>query len=340
MTRSPVHVLPARSKLWVTKRDGRPQRIHSRKIENRLERLCYGLDTKGLDLMGICFKVVDGLTAGISTSSLDTMAARACADMQHVHRDYGTLATRIQVNNLHKETSKRFSGVMELLHAKGIVAADLMCTVRKHGPVLDSSIIHARDSYLTYAGLRSLEERHLLRVEGKAVERPQHMFMRIAVALHADDVPMVLQSYDAMSRGKVVHQAGTITSARRSLASGGGQPVVAVALSAFVKSEAGAATFTFDHAALTSAVTHACKEAERLAAGGTFCASGVDWVGITRAMGSSAPAMDDVRASFESGLTRPGRAAVALRIEPGEASLFGYDGACFTVECPAHEGGK
>jgi hypothetical protein len=330
MTRPPVPVLPAHAKLWVTKRDGRPQKIHSGKIAKRLERLCYGLDAHALDISGVCFKVVDGMTAGVATSALDSMAAKACAALQSVNPDYGALATRIQVNNMHKETPKKFSKVVELLHENGMLSSDVVDSVRRHAAVLDSAIIHDRDSKLTYAGLCLLEERHLARVKGRVVERPQHMFMRAAISLHVDHPELAIQSYDAMSRGRVVRPVGLIAAAgSRSGSECNGQPAaVSVALSHFViRRDVGAPQF--DHDGLKAAVAGACQEMR-----GTYLISGCHWEGVTAFSGLSTT-LEEVRGTFASALPHPWREAPTSPGISGECLIFGHGVASFTMECQA-----
>lgn len=102
--------------MYVIKRDGRSEIVHFDKITSRINKLCYGLDPNHVDAALISQKVVPGLYPGVTTVELDELAAQTAASLATRHPDFSTLAARISVSNLHKQTSKVFSEVVEILH--------------------------------------------------------------------------------------------------------------------------------------------------------------------------------------------------------------------------------
>lgn len=102
--------------MYVIKRDGRRENVHFDKITSRINKLCYGLDPVHVDAAIISQKVVPGLYPGVTTVELDELAAQTAAALATKHPDFSTLAARISVSNLHKQTSKVFSEVIEVLH--------------------------------------------------------------------------------------------------------------------------------------------------------------------------------------------------------------------------------
>ena len=102
--------------MFVLKRDGRKETVHFDKITSRINKLCYNLDPKHVDASVISQKVVQGVYPGVTTVELDELAAQTAASLSTRHPDYSTLAARISVSNLHKQTSKVFSEVVEELY--------------------------------------------------------------------------------------------------------------------------------------------------------------------------------------------------------------------------------
>ena len=180
--------------MLVVKRDGRRESVKFDKITARIDRLCYGLDMRYVDAVEVAKKVIDGLYDGITTVQLDNLAAETCASMTTKHPDYARLAARIAVSNLHKETSKSFSNTMKRLYTyddpktgenAALISKDVYEVIRKNANLLDSSIIYERDFSYDFFGFKTLERSYLLKLDGKVVERPQHMLMRVAVGISA-----------------------------------------------------------------------------------------------------------------------------------------------------------
>ena len=128
---------------------------------------------------------------------------------------YGVLATRVTVSNLHKETLPEFSATMRCLHRHEIqlVSDELMDVVREHGELLDAAIDYQRDYDFDYFGIKTLEKAYLIRVDNVVAERPQHMFMRVALGVHGRNVERAIETYDLMSRRFFVHATPTLFNA-------------------------------------------------------------------------------------------------------------------------------
>src|SRR6478609_6324316 len=209
-------------KIHVKIRGGKTEFVDYNKITARIKRLCWGLDMEYIDLASIVMKVIQGLYSGVSTWELDNLAAETCAVMSTDHPDYGTLAARIFVSNLHKETDKDFSNVVEKLFRHihpltkkwmPLVSEQFYNDVMANKDAIDSAIIYDRDFSFSYFGLKTLEKAYLLKINEKVVERPQHLLMRVAVALHNQNMEKVLETYEAMSRKYFIHATPTLFNA-------------------------------------------------------------------------------------------------------------------------------
>ncbi|XP_033224570.1 ribonucleoside-diphosphate reductase large subunit-like [Belonocnema kinseyi] len=212
----------AKGKMFVLKRNGRKEEVHFDKITSRIQKLCYGLDMDYVDPPAITFRVINGLYSGVSTVELDNLAAETAATLTTKHPDYAILAARIAVSNLHKETKKAFSEVIyDLRHMvdqqskKEIPMINETCynIIQKHADRLNSAIIYDRDFSYNYFGFKTLERSYLLKINGKVVERPQQMLMRVAVAVHREDIDKVIETYNYLSERYFTHASPTLFSA-------------------------------------------------------------------------------------------------------------------------------
>lgn len=199
--------------MYVTKRNITRQKFKSDKILNRLQNLCYDLDMKYIDIGLITKKVTDGLYDEIKTTEIDNLSAEICASMIVNHYDYGKLAARIAISKLHKETKSEFSEVMKDLHGHGIISDAFYINVLKNIHVWDSLIKHKRDFNFNYFGFKTLEKSYLLKIKDTIVERPQYMFLRVAIAIHKDDLDKILETYKLMSEKYFIHATPTLFNA-------------------------------------------------------------------------------------------------------------------------------
>jgi len=205
--------------MHVIKRDGRREEVQFDKITWRIRKLCYGLNPDFVDPVKITMKVIEGLYDGVTTSALDELAAQTAAYCSTQHPDFSVLAARLAVSNLHKNTLKCFSDTVELLHsnvnrqtgqASALIADDVFEIVMANKDILNSSIIYDRDFSYDYFGFKTLERGYLLGINGKTVERPQHMLMRIALGIHKEDIGAVLETYELMSLKYFTHATPTM----------------------------------------------------------------------------------------------------------------------------------
>ncbi|KAE9976571.1 ribonucleotide-diphosphate reductase subunit rnr1 [Venturia inaequalis] len=208
--------------MFVYKRDGRKERVQFDKITARVSRLCYGLDPEHVDPAAITMKIISGVYQGVTTIELDNLAAETAAYMTVTHPDYAILAARIAVSNLHKQTKKQFSAVIQDLYdyinpknnKKCPMISDITYkTVMKHADELNSAIVYDRDFNYQYFGFKTLERSYLLRISGKVAERPQHMIMRVAVGIHGEDIESAIQTYNYMSNKYFTHASPTLFNA-------------------------------------------------------------------------------------------------------------------------------
>jgi len=208
--------------MLVIKRDGRKESVKFDKITARIEKLSYGLNTEFVKTIEIAKKVIDGLYDGVSTQELDELASETAATLTTKHPDFATLAARIAVSNLHKTTSKSFSSTMKRLYTyvnpktgenASLLSKEVYGVINKNAALLDSSIIYDRDFSYDYFGFKTLEKSYLLKLDGKVVERPQHMLMRVAIGIHMDDLDSVLETYNLLSEKWFTHATPTLFNA-------------------------------------------------------------------------------------------------------------------------------
>lgn len=192
------------------------------KITARINKLSYGLDTNFVDPIKISKKVIEGVYDGVTTTELDNLAAETAASMTPVHPDYAILASRIAVSNLHKNTDKHFSVIMDRLfnyvnpktgEKAPLIADDVYEVIVDNAELLDSTIIYDRDYNFDYFGFKTLERSYLLKLDGKVAERPQHMYMRVAIGIHKGDIENVIKTYNRLSEGWFTHATPTLFNA-------------------------------------------------------------------------------------------------------------------------------
>ncbi|MCC6702129.1 MAG: ribonucleoside-diphosphate reductase subunit alpha [Fluviicola sp.] len=207
--------------MYVIKRDGRKEAVKFDKITARIIKMCYGLDPL-VSPEAVAMKVIEGIYDGVTTTVLDNLAAEVAAAKTMDHPDYALLASRIAVSNLHKETKKSFSEVMEDLYKyidpktgqrASLIADDVYEVIQNNKELLDSSIIYDRDFRYDYFGFKTLTRSYLLRTNGEIAERPQQMLMRVAVGIHKADLEQAIKTYNLMSEGWFTHATPTLFNA-------------------------------------------------------------------------------------------------------------------------------
>ena len=208
--------------MLVVKRDGRRESVKFDKITARIEKLCYGLDSQYVIPVEIAKKVIDGIYDGVSTVQLDDLASEIAATMTTKHPDYAILAARIAISNLHKVTSQSFVNTMKRLYTyidprtgenASLISKEVYGVVVKHAKQLDAAVDYTRDFNYDFFGFKTLERSYLIKLDGKVVERPQHMLMRVAVGIHGDDIEAAIETYNLMSEKWFTHATPTLFNA-------------------------------------------------------------------------------------------------------------------------------
>ncbi|GAA4066825.1 ribonucleoside-diphosphate reductase subunit alpha [Flavobacterium cheonanense] len=207
--------------MYVVKRDGHKEPVMFDKITDRIKKLCYGLNDR-VDAVKVAMRVIEGLYNGVTTSELDNLAAETAASMTISHPDYAQLAARIAISNLHKNTNKSFSETMnEMYHYVNprtnqeapLLSEEVHKVIQENAEFLNSHIIYNRDFNYDYFGFKTLERSYLLKINGKIVERPQHMLMRVSVGIHLNELESVIETYDLMSKKFFTHATPTLFNA-------------------------------------------------------------------------------------------------------------------------------
>ncbi len=205
----------------IVKRNGTTEPLKLEKISSRIKKLTYGLNER-VDPDKVSTKVVSGLYDGVSSTELDQLSAETAASMVTVHPDFGKLAARIAITALYKDVEKDFSVVAKKLYdyinpktgdSAGMISDEVYDVIQKNSQALDAMIVHDRDFNFDYFGFMTLRKSYLLKVDGKAAETPQHLYMRVAVGIWRDNLEMVQKTYDMLSQGLFTHATPTLFNA-------------------------------------------------------------------------------------------------------------------------------
>lgn len=208
--------------MFVVKRNGKKEPVQFDKITARIKKLCYGLNEKFVDPHQMTMEVIRGMKDGITTPELDNLAAETAASFTVRHPDFAVLAARIAVSNLHKNTKKSFSETVQALYDyldpktgenAQLISDEVNQLIQANADRLDSAIIYDRDYNFDYFGFKTLERSYLLKINGKVVERPQHMLMRVSIGIHGTDIDAAIETYNLMSEKWFIHATPTLFNA-------------------------------------------------------------------------------------------------------------------------------
>ena len=206
--------------MYVTKRNGKIEVVSFDKIQRRIKTIGNEHHLK-LNYAALAMKVIDQLYNKISTTKIDELSAEQCASMASIHPDYNLLAGYIIVSNHHKNTPKTFSGAMTKLYQykdkhglhSPLVSEEFYKIVKKHSATFDSMCDYSRDFIIDYFGFKTLERAYLIKVDKVSVERPQHMWLRVAIGIHGENLEKVKETYDGMSQKYFTHATPTLFNA-------------------------------------------------------------------------------------------------------------------------------
>ena len=194
--------------IYVTKRDGNRVPVSFNEVLTRIQKLADGLSHVNPDL--VAQKVCNQIQDGIKTSELDEFAAEVCAMMQaRYHPNYGKLAARLVIDNHQKKTPSRLIDSAQVLFDDGVISEEYYTCAQNLE--LETMIDYSRDFMFEYFGFKTLENGYMLkRRDGRIWERPQHMWMRVAIQLHGSQCEKVKETYDALSHGFFIHATPTL----------------------------------------------------------------------------------------------------------------------------------
>ena len=206
----------------VIKRNGKKETISFDKILNRIKKLgIEGDDELNVNYTDLSMKIIDRLYDGISTTLIDELTAQQCASLATTHPDYGVLASRIMISNHHKNTTDDFHKICKQLYEfkdihkenHPIIAKQHMDIIDKYSQEFENMIDYKRDYLIDYFGFKTLERAYLLKINSVIVERPQHMWLRVAIAIHKENIEKVKETYDFMSQKYFTHATPTLFNA-------------------------------------------------------------------------------------------------------------------------------
>ena len=192
----------------VIKRSGRIEDMGFDNVTNRIKNLTSGLSDK-CDSQKIAQQVFSSMYDNITTQEIDILSAEICIGLITSDPDYEVLATRIIASNIHKVCPNNFHLAMRKLQKAKIITDEVVEVAQQ----VKDCIKTDRDFDFGYFGLKTLEKGYLQRVEGKLIETPQYLFMRVAIGIHGKDIPAVLETYDKMSQGLFIHATPTLFNA-------------------------------------------------------------------------------------------------------------------------------
>jgi ribonucleotide reductase alpha subunit len=218
-----VHIMSItniKDEMRVLKRNGKYESIGFDKILKRVKSIGQECGIK-LNYTMFVMKVIDQLYDGIPTSKIDELTAEQCASLSIQHPDYNTLAGRLIISNHHKNTNSSFFLVMKKLYQFKDVHGKHYPLVNKHffeiveanKDVLETMIDHDRDYLIDYFGFKTIERAYLMKIGGIIVERPQYLWLRVAIAIHGDNMEKVKNTYDLMSQKYFTHATPTLFNA-------------------------------------------------------------------------------------------------------------------------------
>jgi ribonucleotide reductase alpha subunit len=206
--------------MQVIKRDGRRAEVSFDKVLQRITRASKGLS---VNATAVAREVLGQIHDGVKTTELDEFTATLCANLSTEHPDYGTLASRITISNHQKNTEASFVTTMRALANQTMpktgepvsyIDAELLNVIEANAELIESRIDHSRDYLFDYFGFKTLEKSYLLKdAKGKPLERPQHLWMRVSLALWSNDLDRAFETYDYMSQKFFTHATPTLFNA-------------------------------------------------------------------------------------------------------------------------------
>ena len=203
----------------VTKRNGELEDIYFDKILKRIKTLGKEAGIVSINYSSLSMKVIDQLYDTIPTTKIDELTAEQCASLSTQHPDYGILAGRVVISNHQKNTLNTFSDVMEKLYFyykqsndqhSPLISKEVWDVVSSNKTVFNNMVVHDRDYLFDYFGFKTLERSYLFKINNIVVERPQYMWLRVAIGIHGDNIKDIEETYTFMSQKYFTHATPTL----------------------------------------------------------------------------------------------------------------------------------
>ena len=216
------HVDRQDKEMKVIKRNGEYEEVSFDKILRRVKKIgSQANPSLTINYSQLVMKVIDQLYDNIPTHIIDELTAEQCASMCTKHTDYSILASRIIVSNSHKNTIASFYEAMKKLYNftdvhgnhSSLIDENLWTITENNREKIENMIDYERDYFFDYFGFKTLERAYLMRIDKTIIERPQHMWMRVALAIHGQDFALVKETYDMLSQKYFIHATPTLFNA-------------------------------------------------------------------------------------------------------------------------------
>ncbi len=208
------------SEMHVIKRNGKCEEIAFDKILQRIKKLGLQFNLN-IPYSTLVMKVIDQLYNNITTEEIDVLTAEQCTSMSTIHTDYSILAGAISISNLHKKTDKSFYNTMKIAYefkdinnkSSQLINDESWNIINKYKTIFDNLIDHNRDYLIDYFGFKTLERAYLIKTNNKIIERPQYLFLRVAICIHKENIEKIKESYKFMSEKWFTHATPTLFNA-------------------------------------------------------------------------------------------------------------------------------
>ena len=195
--------------MFVLKRNGEPEVLSYNKIVQRIKQV--GSDDLSIAYSDLVMKIMDQLYNNIPTSKIDELICEQCASLGVHHYDYSTLSSRLIISNHQKEVDESFSKCINTIYlTPNYISENYYRIAMKHIDFFESILVHSRDYFIDYFGFKTLERAYLIRSNNKVVERIQHMWLRVAIQIHGEDLEQVKMTYDSLSLKEYIHATPTL----------------------------------------------------------------------------------------------------------------------------------
>tara|TARA_Y100000992_G_scaffold170500_1_gene114631 strand:- start:162 stop:2669 length:2508 start_codon:yes stop_codon:yes gene_type:complete len=206
--------------MHVTKRNGETEIVSFNKILTRIKKIGNESNIK-INFTSLAMKVIDQLFDYITTTQIDNLTSEQCASMASIRPEYSILASRLSISNHHKNTSNSFFSVVDKLYNNSdifdkhtpIVTKKLFDIANKYKDEFEKIIDYERDYLIDYFGFKTLERAYLMKINGVVIERPQHMWLRVAIGIHDDNFDEIIETYNLLSQKYFTHGTPTLFNA-------------------------------------------------------------------------------------------------------------------------------